>query len=238
MQVLTTEAFAAWFAELDGSLAEDVATAIDLVEQLGIARAAPGSREALLWYEHPSVASFTDPEAAAWDFDAWGSFHEEARRVLQHLESPRFTARFAQLAPAAAFAVTRALRELRAAADPRTRWTAKVRAVPGVARPQADPSASLRRLHGAVLEAAGLEMTELPAHSLALRELARRQPAPGFRLLYGVHEGRETALFVLGERLGRSFYGDSVRRAERLWAQFLEGSVGAHPPPQSSGVEP
>ena len=66
----------------------------------------------------------------------------------------------------------------------------------------------------------------------ALRELSRRRPGPGFRVLYGVNAERETALFVLGERLDRSFYGDSVRRAERMWKQFLEGTLRAIEPAQ------
>jgi hypothetical protein len=47
--------------------------------------------------------------------------------------------------------------------------------------------------------------------------------------LYGVHVEQKTALFVLGEWLDRSFYGDSVRRAERMWKQFLDGQLRAEP---------
>jgi hypothetical protein len=57
-------------------------------------------------------------------------------------------------------------------------------------------------------------------------------PAPAFRLLYGVHAERETALFVLGEWLDRNFYGDSVRRAERMWKSFLDGELRAVEPAQ------
>jgi len=44
-----------------------------------------------------------------------------------------------------------------------------------------------------------------------------------------VHVERNIALFVLGEWLDRSFYGDSVRRAERSWKQFLDGDLRAGP---------
>ncbi len=87
-------------------------------------------------------------------------------------------------------------------------------------------------MYFAALEAAGFELTDVPAHSLALREMSRRLPAPGFRVLYGVSSERETALFVLGERLDRSFYGDSVRRAESMWKQFLDGTLRATEPAQ------
>ena len=58
----------------------------------------------------------------------------------------------------------------------------------------------------------GFVVKDVPAHSLALREISQRVRTP-FRLLYGVHAERETALIVLGEHLDRSFYGDGVRRA-------------------------
>jgi hypothetical protein len=35
---------------------------------------------------------------------------------------------------------------------------------------------------------------------------------------------------VLGEPLDRCFYGDSVRRAERTWQEFLNGELRATQP--------
>ena len=46
--------------------AEDVATALEVVEQLGPSRAAPGSRESLLWYE-PSSLTLMDCGPASRD---------------------------------------------------------------------------------------------------------------------------------------------------------------------------
>ena len=63
----------------------------------------------------------------------------------------------------------------------------------------------------------------MPQHSSALREISLRATPPGLRLLYGIDEPKNRGLVVLGEWLDRSFYGDSVRRAEALWGQFLEG---------------
>jgi hypothetical protein len=71
------------------------------------------------------------------------------------------------------------------------------------------------------LAAAGFDVIDVPAHSPALREVGLRLPPPGLRLLYGIDVGRNRGLVVLGERFDRSFYGDSVRRAERLWQEFL-----------------
>jgi len=58
LEPLTTDEFAQWFGGLDDQAAEDVATALEIVERLGPDEAAPGSRESLLWYEHPSVSRF------------------------------------------------------------------------------------------------------------------------------------------------------------------------------------
>ena len=235
LKLLTTDGFAEWFAALDDMAAEDVATALDVVEQLGPARAAPGSRESLLWYEHPSVSRFFFSDSLAADLEAWGCIRDYAKQILAKLESPRFTSRVARLGPAEEATVLRALKEIRRAADPRARWTRKLAANLSGTRanvPAEDACAELRGLYFLALDAAGFATTDVPAHSLALRELSHRPPGPAFRLLYGVHVERETALFVLGERLDRSFYGDSVRRAERMWRQFLEGQLPSVGPAQ------
>jgi len=233
LHVLTTEAFADWFAALDDRAAEDVATALDVVEQLGPSKALPGSRESLLWYEHPSVSRFLPWDSLAIDLETWGCVHDYAKQVLARLESPRFTSRVSRLGAKEATFVLRCIAEIRRTIDPRSRWTLELAGGPlGRVTPvkPEDACAELRRRYFEVLEAAGFAVEDVPAHSLALREFARRAPARPFRLLYGVNVQGETALFVLGEWLDRSFYGDSVRRAERMWRLFLAGSLRAVEP--------
>jgi hypothetical protein len=235
LHLLTTEEFAQWFEALDDAAAEDVATSIEVVEQLGPARAAPGSRESLLWYEHPSVSGFEDPGSIAWDLEAWGCFRDYVSQILHQLESPRFASRLPRLSPKDAAAVLHSVKQIKKVTDPRTRWALRWRAaVLGRASTvgRVDPCDEVRRLYFAALEAAGFKVQDVPAHSLSLRELSQRLPAPGFRLLYGVDGERETALFLVGEWLDRSFYGDSIRRAERLWKQFLDGTLRAVEPAQ------
>jgi hypothetical protein len=236
LKMLTSDPFAEWFAALDDQAAEDVATALDVIEQLGPAQAPPGSRESLLWYEHPSpiVSRFHLEGSPAWDIEAWGCFRDYAKQVLGQLESARFAARLSRLGPQQAATVLGAIRQIKRAADPRLRWTLKLAGDPfGVAAKVLPESActEVRRLYFEALQAAGFEIADVPAHSLALREFSRRVPAPAFRLLYGVDVERETALVVLGEWLDRSFYGDSVRRAERLWKQFVDGHLAVQPAP-------
>lgn len=233
LQLLTTDAFAEWFAALDDKAAEDVATALEVVEQLGPAQAPPESRESLLFYEHPSVSRFQMSDSLAWDIEAWGSFRDYAKQVLQKLESPRFAKRLSCLGTKEAATVLKSIRQIRRATDPRMRWTLKLAGDPigtaGGVHP-AGACAEVRRIFFDALEAAGFAVVDVPVYSLALRELSRRHPSPAFRLLYGVEVKRETALFVLGEWLDRSFYGDSVRRAEQMWKQFLDGQLHATGP--------
>jgi hypothetical protein len=233
LHVVTTDEFARWFAALDDALAEDVAAAVDVIEQLGPERAAPGSRESLLWYEHPSMALVGAQNPLAWSLEAWGTLRDYARQLLVKLESPRFASRLERLPAAQATAALRAVQRIRAAADPRTQWALKLHGRrPARLEAAQEACAELRRAYFAALEAAGFLVTDVPAHSLALREVSRRLPAPAFRLLYGVNAERETALLVLGERLDRTFYGDSVCRAEATWKRFLDGELPALQPMQ------
>jgi hypothetical protein len=231
LQLLTTDDFAAWFSALDDATAEDVAIALEVVAELGPDRAPPESRESLLWYEHPSVARF-DGHPIAWHLEAWGSFRDYARRILAQLEAPRFESRLTRLGPAEANRVLDAVKAIRRASDPRLRWGLTLLGPSSMPTREGadDARAEVRRHYFDALEAAGFAIADVPAHSLALREIARRSPTPAFRLLYGVQSTRETALVVLGERLDRAFYGDSVRRAESTWKQFLAGELPAVQP--------
>jgi hypothetical protein len=235
LQLLTSDVFAEWFAALDDKAAEDVATALDVVEQLGPTQAPAGSRESLLWYEHPSVSRFAPSDSLAWDLEAWGCFRDYARQVLEKLESPRFVSRLSRLGSKEATRVLKSIQRIKRAADPRMRWTLKLAGDPfalAAAVRGEHACAEVRRIYFEALEAAGFSVADVPAHSLALREFSRRAPGPAFRLLYGVDVEHETALFALGEWLDRAFYGDSVRRAERMWKQFLEGDRHAVGPAQ------
>jgi hypothetical protein len=243
VQLLTTDEFADWFTALDESAAEDVATTLEVIAQLGTEKEAPGSSEWLTWYEHPSLSARTplygpsSVDAAYQRFlNEWGAFNGYARRVVKHLESPPFVARVGGLAPPDAAAVTDAVARIKRAVT--RRWLAlsdfQVRRRLGT-RPLTPRDAEelalfhdveeIRGAYLAALAAAGFATIDVPAHSPALREIALRAPPPGFRLLYGVDSRRNRGLVVLGEELDRSFYGDSVRRAERLWQEFLNGEL-------------
>jgi hypothetical protein len=174
------------------------------------------------------------------DIEAVHRFREYAWKVVGQLESRRFAARLASLPAEQAARVLELVKDLKRAADLRFRFVLQ-RPIAITWRGVGDPPprvsldagcAEVRRLYLAALEAAGFEALDVPAHSLALRELTRREPGPPFRLLYGVDAERNRALIALGEWLDRSYYGDSVRRAEQSWKEFLSDALAAAQPAQ------
>jgi len=253
LDLLTTDEFAAWFTALDSGAAEEVAATLEVIAQLGAGAEAPGSSEWLTWYEHPSVRSafarlWPQPPlqaAVARFISEWGVFNGYARRVVKHLESPEFVARLGRLEPTDAAAVERAVARIRKATTSRILALSEFRRrrpTLGVHPPTPKDAAALARFadlseiresYFAALKAAGFAVVDVPAHSPALREIAVRSRGLGFRLLYGIDTRCKRGLVVLGEWLDRSFYGDSVRRAEDVWRQFLEGDLQATQPARS-----
>lgn len=220
----TTDEFAAWFDSLGDGAAEDVATAMEMVEKLGPERAAPGSSEWLLWYEHRDAPEFVVR-------DDWTEFHDSAKEVVARLESPAFAQRLRALPCEDAGRVIVAIDALKMASAVRRRGLAML--VAGAAQRRGrdiDAYATLRQAYQTVAAATGLRVSDLAVHSSALRELTLRSPDARLRILYGVDVGRNVALAVLGEPLDRNFYGDSVRRAERVWQQFLQSNTEAREP--------
>ncbi|MET0593538.1 MAG: hypothetical protein ABW133_12620 [Polyangiaceae bacterium] len=215
LEILTTDEFAAWYASLADGPAEEVATALEMIEKLGPARPAPGSSEWLLWYEDPSA-----PEVVL--LDDWTAFHASTQSMVDELEKPGFSAKLAALSSDEASKVMLAIDALKTGTAARRRGLSMVSAAIASRYGQpSDPFAALREAYRTVATVTGLNVSDHAVHSSALRELSVRSAATRCRLLYGVDRAREVALVVLGENLDRCFYGDAVRRAERVWKEFL-----------------
>jgi hypothetical protein len=224
VELFTSDEFAAWFDALDDEAAEEVAIALETVEKLGPHRPAPGSSEWLLWYEHRDAPGFVV-------LDDWTAFHDSTKEVVARLESPGFAQKLLALPREDAGRVMAAIDALKTASAVRRRGLAMLVAAAEARRGGAiDAYATLRRAYETVAAAVGLEVGDLPVHSSALRELTVRSPTSRLRVLYGIDLRRNVALAVFGERLDRSFYGDSVRRAERLWQQFLQSNTEVREP--------
>jgi hypothetical protein len=224
LEILTTDEFAVWFDALQDGEAEEVATALETIEKLGPDRPAPGSSEWLLWYQHRDAPEFVVA-------DDWTSFQDSTKEAILRLGSPAFARILSSLPRDDAGRVMRAIDTIKMASAVRRRGLAML--VAGAVARQGrsvHADASLRKAYQTVASATGFSMGELPAHSSSLRELAVLSPSARLRILYGVDRRRDIALAVLGERLDHDFYGDSVRRAERLWQQFLQSNTEAREP--------
>jgi hypothetical protein len=255
LKLRTSEEFAAWYAALDQSTAEDVAATLEVIVQLAPAREAPGSSEWLTWYEDPRIAErlrdlapyqhphFPVNTVVARFVREWGEFNSYARRAIKHLESAAFLARLKQLDEGSAATVTAAVARIRRATTKRLlavsdnyRKLPRFVAHGATEREEAALFAladvqEIREAYYAALAAAGFEVADVPVNAPALREIGLRSPPPGIRLLYGIDPAKGRGLVVLGERFDRSFYGDSVRFAEQRWREFLEGSGEARTSP-------
>ncbi len=222
LRLLTTDEFAVWYAALDQERAEEVATGLEIVERLGPAQAAPSSSEWLLWYQ--------DPEAARsrW-LDDFALYRASVLKYGELLGSERFRSRLKRLKPVDAARVEVALEQIRVS----TSQSRALLALQDGWQPDwqpSDPVVELRRWYLEALSAAGFHFAEFAEYSRALRELSMRSRPPGFRVLFGVDVPRETALLLLGEPLDRRYYGDSVRRAQRVWDRFLQAELDGFEP--------
>jgi hypothetical protein len=244
LELLTTDAFATWFSALPAGPAEDVAATLEVIVQLGTSTEAPGSSEMLLWYEHPVLSQRRvpgleapgelPPQFVKFTQD-WGQLLGYTKRVIKHLESKAFVARLASLSADDAAAVAEGVKRLRRLTTNRVLAMSEYQ-VKHMLRHLHSPTAAstealarlsdvseLREAYFAVLTAAGFEVADVTQHTAALREISLRGTAPGLRMLYGIDEPRNRGLVVVGEWLDRSFYGDTVRHAEAVWREFLEG---------------
>lgn len=256
LELRTTDEFAAWYATLDQAAAEDVAATLEVIVRLGTEKEAPGSSDLLTWYEHPDLpkrfASLGLQHPLGLQpttlrvIEQWREFNGYVRRVVKHLESQPFVARLGKLDAEAATSVEGALARIKKASTRRllafmeqqktifrhTYQSASAKeeaALEAKLAPLYDRE-EIREAYLAALAAAGFEMVDLPAQTPSLREIGLRDPPPGVRLLYGIDAKRSRGLVVLGEHFDRSFYGDSVRRAERAWQEFLNGELQATQP--------
>lgn len=232
LTVLTTDSFADWFSALEEDAAEDVATTIELIERSEPTTVAAGSRESLLWYEYTDgleeASTLMGPlRLFGGHIEEWCAYLDYARRVVRALEGKRFRARLASLGSTDATKVLAIVKEIERLTGPRLR----ISVISGSAA-ALSAQEDLRRLYFEALAIAGIDVSDPLADPRALREVARRNAREPYRLLYGVDVSRGAALFVLGESLDRRFYGDSVRRAERSWRDYLTGSLATTVPHQ------
>jgi hypothetical protein len=229
-EITVTKEFESWFKSLEPSDAEQVATALEVVESAGPALDPVKASPFLLWYDGVTGTSLSnewterlvrlrETAESARQLAAW------QKEVVRSLESPAFLSRLAKLDRAAADRTFSAIERVK------DRIRANKLRIQFLSNPQASlPSAdSVKRGLSEVLALAGVEPSDVVDASSGLREMTITEPSPQIRIIYGIDVPRKCVLAILGERLNRSFYGDSVRFAERKWREY--GSIAtAHQP--------
>jgi hypothetical protein len=234
-QVVPEPEFEAWYETLPEPLAEEVATAIDMAASFGSGLAPERLSRLLLWFDGTGsdelgVAELNRrllerlpevPVARAQHYLVW------QQEVLLALESSAFTQRLAQLdPPRAALAlklVERVKRRLHAA-----RLSGNVSPWRTASGSQAEPDpAGVRSAFVELLQLVGLEQQALFGSGSGLRELCIGNVQPQLRVLFGLDFPARRLLAILGEPLDRRYYGDSVKRAEKRWQEYL-GELARH----------
>jgi hypothetical protein len=225
-EITVTQEFEGWFKSLEPDTAEHVATALEVLESAGPALDPVKASRYLLWYDGVGrgvgrsgwTERFLRLRATA-DFAHHLALWQ--KEVVRSLESPAFLARLARLDGASA------RRTLSAIESVKNRIRANKLQIqflgnPKVPSPPSPSPDSVKRGLFEVLATAGVEPTEVADTSSGLREMTLTEPTPSARVIYGIDVPGKRILVILGEPLDRSFYGDSVRLAERKWREYYE----------------
>jgi hypothetical protein len=211
LALLSSDEFADWFRGLSDSDAEEVATGLELIQELGPERAPPRSSELLLWYQDTNI-----PQRAQRSSAAFFHFAEQLLHMTKHLESESFQNRLRQVAHDRVVEASAAIERIRVQARQRRAYL-----LGGDFDETERALGEVHRQYSIVLRALGIAEPRSSVHSPALRELPLCRTTPGMRVLYGVDAPNARALLVLGEHLDRRAYGPSVRRALSRWQLFL-----------------
>jgi hypothetical protein len=150
------------------------------------------------------------------------------RELLCALDSPSFRDRLERLSSAASVDVFTRVACLRAEIRA---WQQEVLLQVGSGRPSiglfAARRAVITRAFSSVFELLGLSPERFTTLVNGLRELTVASANPKLRVLFGLDVDARRLHVLLGEPLSRTYYGDSVRRAEARWASYTRG-VLAH----------
>jgi hypothetical protein len=244
-QITPNNEFATWFEALAPELAEEVACALDLLAEAGVALGPSRTSRALLWYDGCGGGAPTD----AWyplhtRGDAPHSFDDVRELLLWHrevvrcLESTAFRERLARLEPEAANLALAAVENLKVRLKsararislqsstvrfPRSALATLEALTPREARVLAQrfaPENELKEPFFEVLRLVGLEPTQLMNSPSGLCELTIASTVPPLRVLFGLDAPGQRIVALLGEPLTRSYYGDSVQLAEQRWLSY------------------
>lgn len=223
--ITVTPEFERWFEALEPGAAEQVATALEVLESAGPALDPVKDSRYLLWYD-----GVGEQASNGWT-ERLIKLHQTAemarqltlwqKEVVRCLESPAFTSRLTRLDRGAAHRALTAVERVKERIH-----AGKMHINPlGDAGSLPTDAVSVKRALFEVLALAGLDPDDLVDSSSGLREMTLEELSPRVRLIYGIEVPTRRILVILGEPLSRAFYGDSVRLAERKWREYTSVTV-------------
>jgi hypothetical protein len=233
LQVVPEPEFSAWYEALPEPLAEEVATAIDLAASFGGALGPERLSRLLLWFDGSGSSDWgiagkllqSTPERPLEHVRSYLMWHQE---VLLCLESLPFRERLEQLEPEPAARALRLVERLKRklhAARLSGSWSPWQGSPSRVIRAPLGSTNDVRGAFQDLLQLMGLDARAVLGSTSGLRELCIDNVRPQLRVLFGLDFPAKRLLAILGEPLDRRYYGDSVRRAEQRWQEYL-GALG------------
>ncbi|MES1175208.1 MAG: hypothetical protein ABUL62_12875 [Myxococcales bacterium] len=223
-EITPSTEFSAWFESLSPELAEEVACAIDLLSEAGVALEPSRTSRTLLWYDGCAGGLVNDPFASLGGapsvmhaFDDVRELLLWHREVVRCLESGAFRERLARLDPQAASVALLAVENLKVRLKAMSRWIAVGGYTARLPKPRGN---ELKESFFQVLRLVGLEPAQVVDSPSGLCELVIPSTCPALRVLFGLDAPGQRILLLLGEAMTRSYYGDSVTLAERLWLRY------------------
>jgi hypothetical protein len=231
-EISVTDEFAGWFEALEAADAELVATALEVVAATGPAFDPIQQSQSLLWFDGTCGSALDETLVAAltrWPQPAYTELMQWHREVVRCLDAPAFARALNALDGASAAGAVAAVRRCRHSL--RTAWLqlaqlgsehrgfsaeAAGRASVSV-RPLSEAVGAVKAALEAALGLVGLEVEGFVDRESGLREFTLANAQPRLRVIYGLDVAGQRLVALVGDALTRSYYGDSVRLAERLW---------------------
>lgn len=216
--------FSVWFEALSPELAEEVACALELLAEAGVALGPSRTSRALLWYDGGGAAPLNTPLVQSPISERQLHWCDQVRELLlwrrevvSCLESVAFRERLQQLEPKAASVALLAVENLRARLRIADQRIALRGPLPSLVFSAEDP---LKEAFFQVLGLVGLEPAQIMNAASGLGELTIPSAEPPLRILFGLDAPGQRLVALLGEPLTRTYYGDSVKLAEQRWLQY------------------
>ncbi|MGC4087895.1 MAG: hypothetical protein QM756_08360 [Polyangiaceae bacterium] len=232
-EIIVDDAFARWFEGLAPAEAELVAAELELVAAAGPRVDPRKQSRLLLWFDDmpaPLVAQleFSTVSSARLWLERYRELLDWQVEALRYLEMPEFSEALCRLDTPAAERALRSVEELRRSVQAtRQAFLSALCQSPVAAKAPLAPERAMElrveRVKGGLSQAladVGLDLDELANRELGLREMTLGEGELRLRVLYALDPKRKRLLALLGERLDRTYYGDSVRFAERRFREY------------------